>query len=537
MNIGDIFYKKKQGTLSIDFGQAFLKVAYAKMSGRNISDLCYSLESISVLERSGRSAADFINGFLKAHSIQEKEAALTVSDPDSIVTKLVVLPALPKDEILEAVKWQLKNEIPFDIEKALFDWQLVKEYVDDEGAKKNEVMCVFAKPELLDRHIQLLSSCLLSPERVSTGPFNYANILRSIQDQSAVQAVLDIGYSEAKLCFYKKAKLAYVRNLPFSSDKLTRCLTTMLVSEKGPVELSYDKAEETKMSFGIPSDEAAELSENITAIHVISLMRPFLEGLSRELKRSFEYFSSHFKEGSPVILYLTGGGANLKNLGSYLQKDLGVSIAFLPLPCNFDAAITGKEEVRADQNQITSVLGAVLADRDSVNFLPQEIKAKKIELIEKVSLRVVGIALAAIFLFSLSVIKFQVYDYKKRLKTTSMHLDGIQGIKQSKQRIDSRQNLIDKIEKDKVPVDRLLKFLSNVVPQGIYLDELVLDQGRHDVVLSGAVSMPGVSPDAVLTLFMQQIESSAFFTEATLVVSKEKEGGREFQIKCDLSAI
>jgi type IV pilus assembly protein PilM len=536
MKIADIFYKKKQGTLSIDLGQAFLKVAYAKMSGRNISDLCYSVESMAVLERSGRSAADFINGFLKAHSIQEKEAVLTVSDPDSIIIKLVVLPALPKEEIPEAVKWQLKNEVPFDIEKALFDWQLVKEYADDEGAKKNEVICVFAKPELLDRYIQLLNSCLLSPDRVSTGPFNYANILRSIQEPSAVQAVLDIGYAEAKLCFYKKAKLAYVRNLPFSSDKLTRCLTTMLVSEKGPVELSYDKAEETKVSFGIPQDEAAGLSENITAIHVISLMRPFLEGLSRELKRSFEYFSSHFKESSPGVLYLTGGGANLKNLGPYLQKDLGIGIAFLPLPAGFDAAITNKEEVRADQNQITSVLGAVLADRDCVNFLPQEIKAKKIEFIEKVSLRVVGMALAAIFLFSLSVIKFNIYDYKKRLKTASMHLDSIQGIRRSKQRIDSRQNLIDKIEMDRVPVAGLLRFLSNVVPQGIYLDELVLDQARHDVVLSGVVVVPGTSPDAVLTLFMQQIESSAFFTEATLVVSKEKDGGREFQIKCDLAS-
>jgi type IV pilus assembly protein PilM len=515
---------KIKGMLVIDLGHASVKMAYGKSSSRGVlSIFAYGIKEIPPSGDQASRIIEFINNFLRNNNIEDKEASLTVSDLDTVSIKHLVLPAVPKQEILQAIKWQLKTEVSFDIDRAMLAWQIVKEYIDEEGAKKNDIVCIYAQPGSMDKYISILSSCGLEPVRISNASFNFGGVLRVLSKAPGVEAVLDMGYIEATLSIYKDGRLCFVRSLPFSSDKLTRSLTAALATDHGPIELSYAEAEELKRSFGIPLDENAVLQDNITGFHVISLMRPFLEGLTRELTRSFEYFATHLKEESPAVLYITGGGAELKNLDSYLKKELGIRVELLSLSASIDSS------------RMSGVFATFLTGEHGIDLLPREIKARKLEFVEKVSLRIFAVALAAIFLFSFFVVKFQSHDYNKRLQTSRLHLNSIAEIKALKQKIDLREALISKIEKNRVSVESLLKVLSNIVPREIFLEELSLDQAAHAIVLKGVVSGGGVSPESVLTPFIGQIEASPFFTEATLISSKEKDGTLEFEIRCDLA--
>ncbi len=533
--LGAIGYNKKpRRFFSIDFGEAALKIAYVESNAGKSKLLNYDLKKLSK-EEAKEETVEFINSFISSNSISEKEVYLTISNADSIAIKPLMLPVVPKQEILGAAKWQLKEEVAFDLENALIDWQVVKEYIDEDGAKKNQITFILVEKEILDRYLSIVRSCNLQPIKISVAGFNYANIIKGQEREvSQIKAVLDIGFQESRLFVYNEGKLQFVRVLPFSSDRLTRSLTGVLISDKGKLQLSYEQAEEIKLNFGIPQDEAAMLKDDIRAIQIISLMRPLLEGLVRELKRSFDYFTSTFQEESISTLYIAGGGSGLKNLNGFLNNELNIDILALPLPDALEVPEALKEKQSIPVSQMSSCLAATLKGPEGIDLLPREVKAQKVEFIEKVSLRVVAVAVAAVFLFSLFVVKLQISDYKNRLKNAQVHLQTIDEIKLLNQKIIAKEQLLDKIQKDKVPVDGLLKLMTTLVPNNVILNEFIMNQERHTLVLSGAITEQVAAAETTLTIFMEKLEASSFFKEATLVSSSKTIDAQKFEIKCDL---
>ncbi|MFH0762301.1 MAG: pilus assembly protein PilM [Candidatus Omnitrophota bacterium] len=517
--------------ISIDFGRAFIKAACIGFSGGKAAVIRCGLIKAPPPDEG---PADSLKAFLRDNSFSCKEAILNIWDTEKVFIKSLVLTAVPKQEMLEALKWQIKAEVPFNIEDAVFDLQVIKEYSEEEGAKKDGIICIAAERGFINRYLAIAAECNLQPIRISSGPFNYANILNFIPDKPPVTAVLDMGHNQAVLSIYKDNKLNFVRSLPVSFNKLIQSLSGTLVSDKGKIELTPEKALGLIEKYGIPMDESAVLEDNIGAIHIISLMRPHLEGLAKEIKRSFDYFASNFKEESAGALYITGGGANLKNLGFYLNKELAMPVSALPLPEAVDIAEGAKEGLDNQRNQIISAIGAALAGKEAVDLLPHEIKTKKAESVQKSSLRIVSIIAAAIFLFFLFVFSLEIGDCKLRLKAANAQLETMREVKALKRKIELRQSLIHKIKLGKVPVFGLFKVISSIIPGNIFITELSLDQQRHILVLKGRVLAGANTAESELTDLAKKLEGSSFFREATLVSSANISGIQEFEITCDL---
>lgn len=91
-------------------------------------------------------------------------------------------------------------------------------------------------------------------------------------------------------------------------------MTSALSTKTGKVELTLQEAEWVKNEFGIPSaSEEYLIKEKITANQAISLLRPKLEQLSREISRSFDFFYDKNKSGKIDRIILIGGGTMLKS--------------------------------------------------------------------------------------------------------------------------------------------------------------------------------------------------------------------------------
>lgn len=538
MKIAHIFKNSPpgQGIISVDFEQTFIKIAYLKYSHDILELLNYDSKEIPATQETVSEAISFINNFLKANSIPAKRVFLTIFEPENTIIKYLTLPVLPKEEIPAAIKWQLKEETAFDLESCVFDWKTIREFSDEEGAKKVEIMCILVKREAIERYLSIVSNCQLVPIAISNSCFNYANILNSLSDESSISAILDIGQRHSAISIYRNSKLSFIRNLVVFSDKFAKSLSSTLSPDKDGKEISYNKAKEIIREFGIPKEEDLVLGDNIKAIHVISSMRPILESLAMDLKRSFDYFSSNFKEKKPSILYITGEGANLKNLVWYLKKELGdIELKLLPLPPGIKVQKINEEIINNNRNEIMSLLGALITGPGNINLLPEEIKSQKIESFQKVSLRIVAITVTAIFLFLLFTFKFQEYDYNKRLKIAQMHLQSIHEIAELKERILSRQRLIDRINKYKIPTYGILKQISNVVPRTIILNELFLDNEQNSLTLKGIVLSNDRSSEQIITDFMEKTEATPFFKTADILSSKNTNGVQEFEIKFTLA--
>ncbi|MCF7908235.1 MAG: pilus assembly protein PilM [Candidatus Omnitrophica bacterium] len=534
-NLTSIFQKKPKVVVSIEFGQAFLKISFLEPYRNRFKLKDLLIEKISLTNQTKDDLIALIKSFLERNSILEAQVCLTISDPDSIVIKNLELPVLPKAEIIGAAKWQLKDELNFDLKDATIEWQVIREFTDQEQVKKNEIVFAVANAEAVNEYISVLKECNITPSKVSLAPFNYSNILKSQPESFKVESILDIGYNQSSLYIYLNNTLKFSRKIPFSSEKLTQDLTGTLISDKGKVQLSYAEAEEIKQTFGFPKSQNQAIKGNIEAIQVISLMRPHLEILAKELKRSFDYFVSELDQEISSKLYLVGGGANLKNLDSYLAKELSLEVLSLPFLENFDFGEIGQDKLDNSRLQLLNNLGAVLFSATAINLLPKEIKAQKSELIQTVSLRVSAITIAALFFFAVLILKSQEASYKVRIFNAKAHLETISEVRTLRQGILAREALVNQLQIGKVPADGLLKLLSVLVPDEVILDQVSFNQERSNLTLRGHVLASGELSETVLSKFMQRLESSAFFIEAGLTSSKKEGSIQKFELACELA--
>ncbi|MFC1703886.1 pilus assembly protein PilM [Candidatus Omnitrophota bacterium] len=520
--------------ISVDFGKNFIKIAHIRSKGDAIAILHYDVKKVLIDYRDSQEVVSFVRSFLDTHSISTREAYLTLSCLDSIVIKHLELPVVSREEVLAAAQWQFKEEDSFRIEDALCDWQVTKEYTDPEGAKKNEIIFVAAKAEIIKQYLAIMAQCNLFTRRISLAPFNYASILAYSQEDIPLFAVLDIGYDHTSLSVFKEKKLSFVRELSFSSHKVIQSLTGTLAAEKGRLNISYEEAKQIKDTYGIPQDENMLLKEGIRAIQIISLIRPLLEAVVRDIRNSFNYFTSYFREQKPPVLFITGEGADLKNLEGYLQRDLGITVSQLPLPQCVSTKALDARKVEKHISELTSVTGAAFDDAAAVDLLPREIKHKRFESMEMTALRLMAITIAAALLFAFAYVRFQARDYSERVRSAQQRLRVLEKVRDLKQDIDDKEALIHLAREDRIPVQGVFKLISAAIPPEIALTQLTVNQGKNKVLFDVIVSGNQDDIESVLVKFIERLEESLFFAEVTLVSSKKGTKFHECEITCDL---
>jgi len=528
------FNENNSRRLSIDFGASFIKLAWIESNGDKYRLLAYALEELNSSQKTVDEISLFLKKLLEVNSITEKEVSISISDPDWIFIKKLTLPQMPNEELLNAVKWQLKGQLPFNADESVSDLQIIREFSDSEGAKRIELFCVFARKDIVNKYVSVATLCGLSPVKISSSVFNYCATLNLLSSNPEITAILDIGHTHSQVAIYQKDKLSFARSLNFSTEKLSASLVGTLAAENGNLEINIEKADEILRDFGILLDEGQVLEGGIKANQIISLTRPLLEIIVKELIRSFEYFKSESGLDIPGVLYITGGGANLRNLDNYLKDALKMRVDKLPLPDLLSTKNVDKAKLLLDSNQLSSAIGLSLSNR-GINLLPREIKNRKIERIQKTSLRVTATSIAAVFLFSLFVINFQINDYRKRLKIAQAHLQSLGEIKNLKQMVDSRESFINKIHYKKTPSGGLLKLMGAIIPSNILLDEFDFDELTHSMLIKGSVLTGKESVEKVLTDFMNQLEDSEFVVDANLLNSRDNAGVNNFEIECVLN--
>lgn len=530
MKINLFLKKTSKKSLAIDFGQAAIKMLLLESLGSSWKVLAYGIKNISQTESLKDEAIGFIQGFLKTNAVSEKEVCLVISEPDSFFIKNLTLPQMPKEELVSAIHLQIKSELPFASQESIFDFQVIREYADEERGKKIDLICVFARASTLDKYLSIAKDSGLMPVRVSCSPFDYAVFLRIIKSKAPITAILDVGFQNAHIALYKDSLLFFVRELRFSTAKLLESLQDTLVTEKGRITISPEQAKEILHDTGIPFGGSEQGPGLLSNQQLISLMRPTLETLVRELGRSFDYVISNLNLGAPSILYLAGGGSKLKNLAAFLSKELGFEVASLDIPSYFDVSKVDEKSFVDDQNQIIGVLGAALLG--TINLLPQAMKAQRFESFQRRFLRNAGVIFVGILLLFFLMFQFQSASYSQRIKIAKVQVSAMDEINKLKRTIGSRESLQADIQKNKVPVSGLLKALSVAIASNVFLDEMSFDQKDHILILRGIVLAGEESSQSALVDFIKKIRGLRFFTETSLVASKQSATGQQFEIKC-----
>ncbi len=238
----------------------------------------------------------------------------------AVVVRSLKFPAMPRSQLAEAIKWEAERYIPFPVTEAVMDFDVVGEATE---TGEQEIMLVAAQRGIIDSHVAVLKAAKLQPAAIDVQPFALARSLNAylstpLDGQAANIALIDIGAGTTDLVIFREEVLRFTRIIPIGGTYFTRAIA-------GRLGMSEEEAEALKLSRGqvpLGQDQKFDTPEDAQVSSVIGAV---MGELVTEIRRSIDYFRLQYHE-EVARLVATGGGTMLRNMVTFLERELGVRV-------------------------------------------------------------------------------------------------------------------------------------------------------------------------------------------------------------------
>ena len=476
--------------------------------------------------------AEKLKELLHEENIKARKVTIGVSGPQ-VAIRRISLPAMPKKELKEAVRWEARKFISFPPEKAIVDFQPLGETIE-EGARKLDLMVAAVEREFIENQLAIIKEAGLKPVNVGTIPHALWHSIQGIPETGeGVTALIDIGATKTSINIVKDNRLEFSREITTAGNAFTKAIEEVATLEGAA--LDFAEAEEIKKEYGMPNEEDVEGAKGHVPLGKISfVMRPVLERLLTEINRSFEFYKSQLEEERVGRIFISGGGAKLKGLKEYLADQLGIEVELS----------TPFEDMASS---LVIATGLALGKAKEINLLPEELRLIPRVLLQRYS----PVALTCLVSFVL----FGMYlkmdgtctGYRKELTSKKAELAGLQSankmlfqLEGTSKRLDQEKALLPKVALEQPLWGEILKEISRIVPRKTTLTGLYLRTGKtaKELRLKGVTFGGDAEVVGSIVEIMEGLEKSLFFKDVRLSSSEENkeysEQGGSFEIRCEI---
>ncbi|MBN1805985.1 MAG: type IV pilus assembly protein PilM [Sedimentisphaerales bacterium] len=495
----------KRRIIGLDIGGITIKLVELTYRHGKLVLTRLKLKEINASQDGRYNQADALKDILRDVNTKNANIKVTITCPLSCM-KICVIPHMPKSEIIEALKWEIKKFISFPIEQAVIDYKILQE-ITENGVKKFKVLLALCQRETVDKYIDILRQSGLKPSIFTLHSIAIKNVVNNLWAKGKnTVAVLDISHNFSILCIYHNKELMFNRKLPVAGQDFTRQLMQSLVSDRGRMELTLAEAEYFKRKYGIVGRDNTEVLEGkISGMQLNALIRPSLERLLTEVKRSFTYYREK-EQGTPIeLLILLGGGSNLKNLSGYLSENLRVPVQLgnplesFPLS---DPSLSNNEPEMV--NRFASAMGAALASPRDINLLPLEIRQQTRLVIKRTLIKAAITALVIVPILVYLGMRLSLGIYNQGIATTELELTALSPQVEKVPDQAFLQNVLN----HRVYWSDALKEISNLISDQVRLTEINVQ--KNTLILKGQIKSPASDREKILTGFMRSLEKGIF---------------------------
>lgn len=257
-----------------------------------------------------------VETFMGRNKIGQDLIGISVPGQTSLA-KFIKLPPVEPSKVAEIVKYEAKQQIPFDLEEVCWDYQPIGGGVEESGFMLEAEVGLFAmKRELVYEAMAPLAEHKAEMELVQVAPlalYNYLSydVLGFRLDEGAeppdaedYYIVLDMGADNTTL-MVSNGRNIWIRNVPIGGNHFTRALTREM-------KLTFAKAEHLKCNATKAPDPKA----------VFQAMRPVFNDYVTEIQRSIGYFGSVNRAANIKKVIGAGNGFKMAGLQKFLQQNL-----------------------------------------------------------------------------------------------------------------------------------------------------------------------------------------------------------------------
>jgi type IV pilus assembly protein PilM len=313
----------------LEIGQSALKALKCRLDGETLVAEAFDyIEYPKILSQPEAEpetlVREALETFIGRNDLKKCKVGLSVPGQSGLA-KFFKPPPVEVKKIPDIVKYEAKQQIPFDLNDVIWDYQqMAGGSVEDGFALETEVGLFAMKRDAVYRALKPLLAQGIEIDLIQLAPLSIYNMITydRLVDPEAGEVfdpdhppkstvVLAMGTDATDLIITNGFRV-WQRNMPLGGNHFTRQLTKDL-------KLTFAKAEHLKRNAMEAEDPKL----------VFQAMRPVFTDMVNEVQRSVGFFRSLNKKAELSSIVMLGNTTKLPGLSNYLNKNLGMDVEIM----------------------------------------------------------------------------------------------------------------------------------------------------------------------------------------------------------------
>ena len=414
----------RKSVWGLDLGAWSMKIGRGRLekSGAVTVDLYDEINYQSLgVESDGRflsGAAEAVEEFSKRHTIDVADDLCVSVSGSGVFSRFINLPPVP-ESIGEIIQYEARQQIPFDMDQVVWDYQPVKE--EHEPWEEVKVGLFALKSETIEELVGILSPWRRNLRLVQQAPLAVYNFMCFEGYDSEASVVVDMGGKSTGLVVINPPEF-WLRSLLVGGDALT---------------------ERVESHFGVSKREAERIKERAgesgRAAQLLRVVGKPVGNILSEIQRSLGYYKSLEPDISLDRVIGVGNAFRLKGMDRVIGEGLQSEVNVLDEVKNLNLTDKVEQKIGGGLCGCCALFGLIAqgvgAGRVRVNLVPSEIALENEMRRKKPFLA--GAAAGIIMIIALLIIGESLYG--RRL---APHTDAGAGIAEQLQAVDREYSSI-----------------------------------------------------------------------------------------------
>jgi type IV pilus assembly protein PilM len=376
----------QSGVWGIDLGQCALKALRLENGEGGLVATAFDyVEHPKILSQPDADpdqlTREALEKFLSRNSIKGDHVAISVPGQSGLA-RFVKLPPVEEKKIVDIVRFEAKQQIPFNLEEVVWDYQkLSSGAVADGFAMETEIGLFAMKRDMVNRYLQHFRDVNVEVHLVQMSPLALCNFVSyDLLDPSKPQegaeegdgrgkkqcvVALDIGADSSNLVITDGGRIIWQRPIPLGGNHFTRALTK-------DMKLTFAKAEHLKRN----ATKSPDLKQ------ILSSLKPVLNDFVGEVQRSLGYFTNTHRDAHVRFMVGLGNAFRLPGLQRFIGEKLQLDVRRLAKleRLSGDSVITAptfSENILSYGVAYGLALQGLKLSRLQTNLLPPEIQVDR----------------------------------------------------------------------------------------------------------------------------------------------------------------
>lgn len=315
---------------------------------------------------------------------------------DSVSCQYFDMPPLKGAAMRQAVLLKLGQQLHFEISEAVVNIAPVAAALSTETNLQRMAVTAVLQ-ERAQAAIDAAVRMGLNPTLVSVAPAAIAAMAgEKLGGDGQVRAALHVGERASVLAVFRGPMPCVVCELAIGLGDFADALTRPIISGDDVIQLEADQAAALRDEVGIPAAGLEIASLGIKGHHLLPLLAPTLQKLSKQLTQWLTFAATSAGDAKVSTLALVGPGASMHGLADAVEQSIVISVDKADWLRGTASASTSSDESPLAASTIA--VAAVLHEGRLPDLTPPKVRTqRKIRRVRRSTALVSPIVAAAIF--------------------------------------------------------------------------------------------------------------------------------------------